>query len=370
MEFERAVPGRAGLGAGAAGRRRHARRGSGCPRSSSCSAAASSSVPRRWAAPRPPTCSLLSDLGMGFLFLLAGYELDPGIARRPAGRLGMRAWVTSLLLGSAAALRGSRCRARACPPPPPSPSRCPRPRSACWSRSSRTRASSTAARPVRRSPAGAIGELGPIVAMAVLLGTRGTADALFSLTIFAAAVVALALDAASVHAGPRAAGWRSTLEQGHQRRAPLRTHARCCSSPCWPTRRSWGSTPCSARSSPAWCCARGRPSRTRSSERKLDAVGWGVFIPIFFVSSAWAWRSTPSPRRPGCRSPFVALILVVRGGPALFWYRTALPHARPGAARACTPRRRCRCWSRSPSSRSTTGRSRRAPPRASSAPAR
>ena len=48
----------------------------------------------------PDDVSLLSDLGMGFLFLLAGYELEPSVLREREGRRAGSAWLTSLVLGA------------------------------------------------------------------------------------------------------------------------------------------------------------------------------------------------------------------------------------------------------------------------------
>ena len=38
---------------------------------------------------------LLSDVGLGFLFLLAGYELDPRLLRQRPGRLAITGWLMS-----------------------------------------------------------------------------------------------------------------------------------------------------------------------------------------------------------------------------------------------------------------------------------
>ncbi len=50
---------------------------------------------------------LLSNIGLGFLFLLAGYELDPRLFRERAGRMAIVGWAIS-----AAALGGRRRVAR------------------------------------------------------------------------------------------------------------------------------------------------------------------------------------------------------------------------------------------------------------------
>lgn len=56
-----------------------------------------------WAKPDP--VSLFSSVGLGFLFLLAGYELDPALLRERAGRLAAKSWLVSLV-GAAALLGG------------------------------------------------------------------------------------------------------------------------------------------------------------------------------------------------------------------------------------------------------------------------
>ncbi len=55
-----------------------------------------------WAKPDP--VSLFSSIGLGFLFLLAGYELDPALLRERAGRVAGMSWLVSLL--AAVALLG------------------------------------------------------------------------------------------------------------------------------------------------------------------------------------------------------------------------------------------------------------------------
>ena len=45
---------------------------------------------------------LLANVGLGFLFLLAGYELDPALLRQHAGKLAIGGWLLSALLAIAA----------------------------------------------------------------------------------------------------------------------------------------------------------------------------------------------------------------------------------------------------------------------------
>ena len=41
---------------------------------------------------------LLSNIGLGFLFLLAGYELDPQLLRQRPGRLAILGWIISAVI--------------------------------------------------------------------------------------------------------------------------------------------------------------------------------------------------------------------------------------------------------------------------------
>ena len=101
-------------------------------------------------------------------------------------------------------------------------------------------------------------------------------------------------------------------------------------------------------------------------ESKLTAVGYGFFIPFFFVVSGIKFdltALTDTPWRLLELPLFLGLFLVVRGGPALLLYRDVLDR-RDRAALACSPQRSCRSSWRSPPSpwsRDTCARPR--PPR-------
>jgi Kef-type K+ transport system membrane component KefB len=43
----------------------------------------------------PDSIELVSNLGLGFLFLLAGYELELGLFRERAGRLALSSWLVT-----------------------------------------------------------------------------------------------------------------------------------------------------------------------------------------------------------------------------------------------------------------------------------
>jgi Kef-type K+ transport system membrane component KefB len=60
-------------------------------------------------------------------------------------------------------------------------------------------------------------------------------------------------------------------------------------------------------------------------EGKLDAVGYGFFIPVFFVTSGMSLDLQSIIESPARLVVFFVLFLVVRGLPALLFYRRDLP---------------------------------------------
>jgi Kef-type K+ transport system membrane component KefB len=69
---------------------------------------------------------------------------------------------------------------------------------------------------------------------------------------------------------------------------------------------------------------RAAPGDPLSLEHKLDAIGYGFFIPVFFVVSGMKLDIDSIVEAPGRLLLFLVLLLVARGLPALIVYRTAL----------------------------------------------
>jgi len=63
---------------------------------------------------------------------------------------------------------------------------------------------------------------------------------------------------------------------------------------------------------------------TEGLERKFDAVGYGIFIPIFFISSGMSLDVKAISQDPLRLLIFFLLLLIVRGLPSLLVYRSAL----------------------------------------------
>jgi Kef-type K+ transport system membrane component KefB len=266
---------------------------------------------------------LLANVGLGFLFLLAGYELDPRLLRAHAGRLAIIGWVISAVIavGAVAAL-GSVGFLRAFVP---------------IGLALTTTALGTLL-PILHDhhmlsgqfgryvlAAGAVGELFPIVAISLFLTERGEFVAIAS--ILAVGLMAILLTLVPRIIGP--ARVRAIIHQG--RRATSQATLR------WSivllllllvaaqrfgldvvlgallagmVLRSW---------------THGIDIDVTPLEGKLDAVGYGFFIPVFFVASGMALDVQSIAENPLRLLVFFVLLLVVRGLPSLLVYRRALP---------------------------------------------
>jgi Kef-type K+ transport system membrane component KefB len=266
---------------------------------------------------------LLANVGLGFLFLLAGYELDPRLLRERAGRLAIGGWVFSafIAVGAVAAL-GAIGFIRDFVP---------------IGLALTTTALGTLL-PILHDndmlsgqfgryvlAAGAVGELFPIVAISIFLTRRGDLIAIGS--ILAVGLVAILLATL-----PRILGdarMRALMKQG--RRATAQTTLRLSivllllllvaaerfgldvvlgAMLAGIVLRSW-THHVSVDVTPL--------------EGKLDAVGYGFFIPVFFVASGMSLDIRSIIANPLRLFVFFGLLLVVRGLPSLLVYRHALP---------------------------------------------
>jgi Kef-type K+ transport system membrane component KefB len=266
---------------------------------------------------------LLSNIGLGFLFLLAGYELDLQLFRDRTGRMAMLGWAISALLSVAAvALLASFGFVRDFVP---------------IGLALTTTALGTLL-PILQDndmlsgrfgryvlAAGAVGELFPIVAISLFLTKRDQFIAIGSL-------LAVALAALLLTAAPRAIGdrrLRELIKQGQ--RATAQTTLR------WSivllvlllvaaerfgldvvlgavlagmVLRSW---------------THRMDVDVEPLESKLEAVGYGIFIPLFFVASGMTLDVQAILADPLRLFVFAGLLLVVRGLPSLLVYARVLP---------------------------------------------
>jgi Kef-type K+ transport system membrane component KefB len=267
-----------------------------------------------------PAIDLLANVGLGFLFLLAGYELDLRLFRERPGRLAIIAWLVTVAL--AAALVGVLAATgfvRAFVP---------------VALGLTTTALGTLL-PILRDndmlhgrfgryllAAGAVGELFPVFAIALFLGASNKFVALASLA--AVGVLAVVLSYA-----PR-------LVRGNRLERILREGE---GSTTQTTVRltvvllllllviaaEFGLDVVLGAFLAGIVLRRWTPVDAHALEGKLDAIGYGFFIPLFFVASGMTLDIRSIAQAPARLLAFFVLLLLVRGVPALFLYRRDLP---------------------------------------------
>jgi Kef-type K+ transport system membrane component KefB len=263
--------------------------------------------------------ALLSNVGLGFLFLLAGYELELHLFREQPGRLALLGWfvtaaIACLVVGVLAAVGLVHAFVPV-------------------ALGLTTTALGTLL-PILRDndmlggrfgdymmATGAVGEFLPVVAIAIFLGANGEFFGLISL--LAVGVLALVLTFA-----PRLARGRvkQILEEGQG--ATAQTTLR------WTVAllllllvvaNEFGLDVVLGAFLSGVVLRRLAPGDSQALEEKLDAVGYGFFIPVFFVASGMGLDLRSILHSPGRLVMFFVLLLVVRGLPTLVLYRSALP---------------------------------------------
>ena len=266
---------------------------------------------------------LLANIGLGFLFLLAGYELDPQLLRQRPGELAILGWVISAVVavGVAGALTAAGYIRDYVP----------------VGLALTTTALGTLL-PILRDndmlggqfgrcvlAAGAVGELFPILIIAVFLTKRGHFIALASVALVG--VLAIALSAAPWLA--RSSAVQRIIREGQD--STGQTMLR------WAVVLLFILLAFASRfgldvvlgALLAGIVLRVWTRRLNmdivSLEHKFDAVGYGIFIPIFFVSSGMSLDLKAISRDPLRLLVFFLMLLIVRGLPSLLVYRRALP---------------------------------------------
>jgi Kef-type K+ transport system membrane component KefB len=268
----------------------------------------------------PGDVQILADVGLGFVFLLAGYEIDLRLFGEDAGRRAIVAWFASLTLAlGVVALLAAAGWVRAFVP---------------VALGLTTTALGTLL-PVLRErnllrgrlgryllAAGAVGELFPILGIAVFLGTQTRFTALASLGGVAVLAMVLSLARRAVRPGGRLA---TVIAVGQHETAQItlrgtvlllitliavtdRFHLDAVLGAFLAgiVLRRWA-----GRSAPVL-------------ESKLDAIGYGFFVPVFFVYSGMSLDLPAIAEAPLRLLLFFVLLLACRGLPALLVYRGVL----------------------------------------------
>ena len=265
---------------------------------------------------------LLANIGLGFLFLLAGYELDPRLLRQQPGRLAIGGWLMSaaIAVGVTAGLTAAGYIRDYVP----------------VGLALTTTALGTLL-PILRDnnmlggefgryvfAAGAVGELFPILIIAVFLGQRGSFVALASVAL----VGALALTLTFVPRLAGSAAVQRVVTEGQEATGQVTLR--------WSMVLLFALLAVASRfgldvvlgAVLAGMVLRGWTRHlnvdAESLEHKFDAVGYGLFIPIFFISSGMSFDLKSISEDPLRLLLFFVLLIVVRGLPSLLVYRRAL----------------------------------------------
>lgn len=259
---------------------------------------------------------ILRELGLGMLFLLAGYEIDRQELSGRGGRRALYTWLFCLALAfTVVALLGMRNVISA---------------EAAVAIAMTSTALGTLL-PILKdnklldtrlgktvlNHGGAVGELGPVVAMAVLLSARGAVLSLIVLAVFALiAVIVAVLPGKLIHEGSwthrlvRAGA--DTTAQTTVRLTVLLLVSLGVLSAVFSLDVILGAF------AAGFILRRLMPEGDERLEIKLDGIAFGFLIPIFFITSGMAIDVSAVAASPGILIAFLILIVVVRGVPVFF----------------------------------------------------
>ena len=268
----------------------------------------------------PAALELVTNVGLGFLFLLAGYELDLRLFRQRAGRLAMTSWViTAILAVAVTGLLDAVGFVHAFVP---------------VAIALTTTALGTLL-PILRDnrmldgpfgefimAAGAVGEFLPIVAVAIFLSANGAFLGLISLVVIGGVALLFTVVPRLV----RHDKLDNILAEGE--------HATSQTTLRWTIfllfallviAANFGLDVVLGAFLAGVVLHRWAPGDVHALEEKLDAIGYGFFIPVFFISSGMSLDLQSIIAAPARLIVFFLLLLTVRGLPALLFYRRDLP---------------------------------------------
>ncbi|MFD4179571.1 cation:proton antiporter [Rhodococcus sp. NPDC058514] len=258
---------------------------------------------------------LLRELGLGMLFLLAGYEIDTDELTGRGGRRALITWLACLglafavvgLLGMTGAIDAEIAVAIAL-----------------------TSTALGTLLPILKDSGmintrlgrtilnhGAFGELGPVVAMAILLGSRGAGASLIVLAVFAALAVAVAF----IPRGLRREGSKlaSIIRLGSETTAQTTVRLTILLLvTLFALATIFDLDIILGAFAAGFILRRAMPSGDEKLEAKLDGLAFGLLIPIFFITSGMAIDVKAVAAAPGVLLAFLVLILLVRGLPVYF----------------------------------------------------
>jgi len=273
------------------------------------------------------------NLGLAFLFLLAGYEIDFEKIRGSPLRLALLGWGMSLLLAYSLSgvLHASGLVI-----------------SGLLTGSAMATTAIGTLMPILRDArllgtrlgkfllaAGAVGELGPILLITLLLS--GDSDELASALLLGAFTLAAVITAALATQAPEGF-WRLVQRSMHTSgQLPVRLTVALLIGLVALAEQFGLDLILGAFAAGVIVNLVLRNAPREQYESKIDALGYGFAIPAFFITSGMAFDLDALTEDVGAMAKvplFLVLFLVVRGTPSLLLYRDVLPAARERAALA------------------------------------
>ena len=264
---------------------------------------------------------LLADLGLGMLFFLAGLELDSRVLRGTSGKLAISGWLASLavavllvgVLFATGLVKDYLAVAIALTS------------TALGTLLPQLRDSGTLKTPLGRffMAAGAVGELGPLIAISVLLGTQNSFVALSTLILFG--VIALIL--AAIPRRFMNDKVAQLIEAGHHSSSQTGVRlAMLLLIALLGTAGLFGFDVVLGAFIAGIIVRRYVPQSEESGvELRIEAIAFGFFIPLFFVVSGARLDVRSIIENPLPMIVFFLLLAVVRGLPQFVLYRSAIP---------------------------------------------
>ena len=268
--------------------------------------------------------SLLSELGLGVLFFLAGLELEKRAVTGESGRLAAAGWLTSFVIALIAAFILSTREHVA---------------NVIAVAIALTSTALGTLLPIVRDRgelssrfgtffmgAGAWGELGPIIAMSILLSVRSSLAAVASLVLFVVIAALLAVVPGRL-ANPRI---QEIMDRGHGTSSQTALRFTILLMVLLLTVASVFELDAVLGAFIAGIVARrfAPPSDESRLQAKVEAIGFGLFIPLFFVISGARLDIRAIIENPAPMLVAFVLMLVARAVPQWFIYRRAIPDVR------------------------------------------
>jgi Kef-type K+ transport system membrane component KefB len=267
---------------------------------------------------------LIANLGLGFLFFLAGYELDLSVLRGSTGTASVGAWLAALTLamaivGALAAIGFVKAFL---------PVTIALTTTALGTLLPILRDSGELTTPFGRAilANGAVGEFLPIVAISVFLGAKGAWESIALLIGFGLLAFGLSRASRWLRVHPLS----QVVQQGSETssQTTVRVTVLLLVTLLYVSGEIGLDIVLGAFA--AGIVLRvAMPGGDRPLEHKLEGLAFGFFIPVFFVASGMKMDVDSIVESPARLAVFFALMLLVRGLPVFVAFRSRLPGNEP-----------------------------------------